>query len=177
MKSNRRVFLLGTMGAAVALSGRSIAAFAQDAEAGALMIHGDMVQGGQNLTDEERPERSCVLNSRFPRNSQIVWRARVIDPETGGQMDDSMLESVEVILSDGQTLEMEYGVHPPAPNPPRDSYWTAAWLVPKDYPTGTLTFSIDATAADGRTGEFLPFDIPSSLPTITEEVLQDVERE
>jgi hypothetical protein len=105
----------------------------------------------------------------------MVWRMRVVDPETGEPMTDEMLDKVEVNLSDDQVFEMEFGPHPPAPNPPRDSYWTAAWLVPEDYPTGTLSYVVGATAADGRSGEFKPFDIASSLPTITVEVLATIE--
>lgn len=177
MKCNRRSFLTGSVAVIAVMGARRFDAAAQEEGGQELIVYADIVQGGQNLPEEQRPERSCVLNSRFPRNSQLVWRARVIDPETGEPMDDTMVSNVEVVLSDGQTFEMEYGPHPPAPNPPRDSYWTAAWLIPKDYPTGTLGFTITAETDDGRMGEFQPFDIPSSLPTVTDEVLQDVERE
>jgi hypothetical protein len=49
--------------------------------------------------------------------------------------------------------------------------------VPKDYPTGTLSFTVTATDTQGRTGEFKPFDIAPSLPTITDEVLEDAPEE
>lgn len=178
MRSNRRKFVLTATGLlASAYASRVAAVGAQEDAAGKLIIFGDIVQGGQNIPEDQRSLRSCVLSSRFARNSQIVWRARVIDPTTGEPMDDTMLDKVEVTLSDGQVFEMEFGAHPPEPNPPRDYYWTGAWLVPKDYPTGTLGYTVVATGADGRTGEFKPFDIAPSLPTITEEVLQDIEEE
>jgi hypothetical protein len=107
----------------------------------------------------------------------LVWRVRVIDPKTGQPMDDTMLTKVEVTLSDGQVIELNYGQHPPAPNPARDYYWANAWLIPKDYPTGTLGYTVIATATDGRTGEYKPFDIASSLPSVTDEVLADIEEE
>jgi hypothetical protein len=177
MGSNRRAFVLAAAGlAATAGAGRFRTVGAQE-NAGQLIVFGDVVQGGQNIPEDQQPMRSCVLTSRFPRNSQIVWRVRVVDPTTGEPMDDTMLDKVEIMLSDGQVFEMEFGVHPPEPNPPRDYYWTAAWLVPKDYPTGTLGYTVLATAVDARTGEFKPFDIPASLPTITDEVLQDIAEE
>jgi hypothetical protein len=89
-------------------------------------------------------------------------------------MDDTMLEKVEVTLSDGQVFEMQFGPHPPEPNPPRDYYWATNWIIPKDYPTGTFTYTVTASDAQGRTGEFKPFDLPPSLPSVTEEVLADV---
>lgn len=185
MQCNRRKFVVATAGMmAVAYGGRLSTASAQEAtaapEGGAangLIVFADTIQGGQNVPEDQQAMRSCVLSSRFPRNSQIVWRARVIDPKTGAPMDDLMLDKVEVTLSDGQTLEMEYGAHPPAPNPPRDYYWTIDWLIPKDYPTGTFGYTIMATGKEGQTGEFKPFDVAPSLPTVTDEVLQDIAEE
>jgi hypothetical protein len=178
MRSNRRTFILATAGlTAAAYGGRVARVGAQDDAAANLIVFGDIVGTGRNYPEDQQSLRSCVNSSRFPRNSQMVWRMRVIDPKTGEQMDDTMLEKVEVVLSDGQVFAMEYGPHPPEPNPPRDYYWTVPWLVPKDYPTGTLSYTVVATGTDGRSGEFKPFDIPPSLPTITEEVLQDIVEE
>jgi hypothetical protein len=168
--------MLATAGVVAVTGVRALPTSAQE-EAGKLVVFGDIVQGGKNVPEDQRALRSCVLSSRFPRNSEIVWRMRVIDPETGEQMDDQMLEKVEVELSDSQIFEMEFGPHPPPPNPPRDSYWTVPWTVPEDYPTGTLSYTVAATATDGRAGEFKPFDVPSSLPTITDEVLATIEEE
>jgi hypothetical protein len=148
-------------------------ALASAADAPSLVVYGDTVEGGKNVPKDQTAERSCVLSSRFPRNAEIVWRMRVIDPATGQPMDDTQLDKVEVTLSDGKTVALKYSGHPAKPKP-RDFYWAGAWLIPKDYPTGTLSYSVKATAKDGRSGEYKPFDIPSSLPTITDQVLQDV---
>lgn len=171
MKCSRRSFALASGGLlAAGISGRFAPVSAQDAVP--LIVFGDTVLSTKNLTDEMKPTRACVLNNRFPRNSEIVWRVRVMDPLTGLQMDDTTIEKAEVTLGDGQVLEMEFGPHPR--KEPRDFYWTVPWLVPKDYPTGTLLYSITASSKDGRTGEFKPFDIPPSLLVITDEVLEDV---
>jgi hypothetical protein len=167
---------------ATTLGGRFTSASAQEATASPpggtaneLIVFGDIVQGGKNIPEEQRADRSCVLSSRFPRNSEIVWRVRVVDPKTGEAMDDTTLDKVEVHLSDGQVLEMDYGPHPGPPRPARDRYWTVPWVVPEDYPTGTFSYTVVATDTGGRVGEFKPFDIPSSLPTITEETLETIE--
>jgi hypothetical protein len=140
-----------------------------------LIVYGDTVQGGKNIPEDQAPEKSCVLTNRFPRNAEIVWRIRVIDPMTGQPMDDTTLDKVEVTLGDGTVNALRYGGHPPQQN--REFYWAGAWLIPKDYSTGTLPYSVLATAMDGRTGEFKPFDIPTSLLTITDEVLADIAEE
>jgi hypothetical protein len=84
-------------------------------------------------------------------------------------MDDQSLYAISVSLTDGSTMAMKYGVHGGS-----DMFWTAAWLVPKDYPPGTLNYSIVATSKDLRTGQFQPFNVMPSLLTITSDVAPDV---
>ncbi len=115
-----------------------------------------------------------MLKNQFPRNSEIVWRARVMAPD-GSQLDDTQLESVVVELADGQTLEMRYGDHPR--DNPTDQFWTTSFDIPADYPTGTIDYEIVATDADGRTGTYKPFNVAPSLLTITDEVLETIEEE
>ena len=136
-----------------------------------LIISADIVEGSKNVPKDQATMRSCVLTSRFPRNGEMVFRARVYDPHTGDLMDDSAVSTLQVQLANGQTIDMKYGAHPK--NPPNEFYWTGSWVVPKDNPTGTLNYSIVATAKDGRTGEFKPMIVQSSLPTILDETLPD----
>ena len=182
MSISRRSFLFATTGViAAGLGAKVTSVSAQDASptpaplATDLTVYGDIVQGGKNIPEDQRADRACVLSSRFPRNSEIVWRVRVVDPETRQPMDDTTLEKVEVELSDGQIFEMDFGPHPGPPRPARDYYWTVPWVVPVDYPTGTFSYTVTATDTQGRIGQFRPFDIPPSFPAITEEVLEDAE--
>lgn len=136
-----------------------------------LFVAADIVQGSKNVPDDQKALRSCTLQSRFPRNSEMVWRARIVDPITGEMMDDSQITTAEVQLANGETVELQYGPHPK--DPPNEFYWTGSWVVPKDYATGTLSYTILVTAADGRTGEFTPFSVKPSLPAIIDEVYPD----
>lgn len=140
-----------------------------------LVIQADTVSGPLNIPEEEAGSAVCVLQSRFARNSEIVWRARAIDPVSGEELGDDALESVVVNLGDGQTLEMRYGPHPR--DNPTDFFWTTSFDIPADYPTGTLDYEIVATASDGRSGDFRPFDVAPSLLTVTEETLETIEGE
>jgi hypothetical protein len=112
-----------------------------------------------------------VLSSRFPRSAEIVWRVRVYDPRTAELMDDKALKSVQVHLANGVNVDLNYGPHPK--DPPNEYYWASSWIVPKDHPTGTLRYSIAGAAADGRSGQFEPFSVAPSLPSIMDEVLAD----
>ncbi len=147
------------------------AAAAAPAGSNKLFLMVDMVQGSGNLTGDAAKARSCVLNSRFPRNSEIVWRARVFDPASGDLADDKALSGVQVKLANGKSFDMKYAPHPK--DPPGEAYWTASWKVPKDQATGTLNYSVVASDSKGRAGEFKPYNIPTSLLTITEETLAD----
>lgn len=140
------------------------------AAAVSLTVSADTVMGSTNVPEKQRGTSVCVLSSRFPRNSEIVWRARVTDPASGKELDDSAIKGVQVQLADGKTFDMKYGGHPN--DNPVDFFWTTSWDVPKDYPTGTVDYKIVATDTQGRTGTFAPFKVTPSLLTITDQVLQ-----
>lgn len=145
---------------------------APEAAAAALIIQADLVAGPENMPAEAKATSSCVLQSRFARNSQVVWRARVMDGADGSQLDDSAV-AVIVELADGQTFPMKFADHPK--DNPTDAFWATSWTVPTDYPTGTVSFTITATSKDGATAEFEPFNVVPSLLTITDEVLATIE--
>ncbi len=113
-----------------------------------------------------KSEAVCVLANQFKRGNHITWRVKVYDPVTGQPMDDAALESVEVTLPDGQAFEAGYGGHPPSDS--TDFFWATSWVVPEDYPTGSLPYQVTATSVDGRTGVFTEFNVAPSLLTIIE---------
>jgi hypothetical protein len=136
-------------------------------QAAALFIDADTVQGPKNLTADEKPTKTCVQGNRFAHNEDVVWRVKVVDPQTGKPMDDAALASVQIKLPD-QTLDLHYGGHPNAN--PVDFFWTVSWLVPEGYPTGTVPYTVNATAKDGRTGTYEQFKVALAMLTVTDEV-------
>jgi hypothetical protein len=133
-----------------------------------LILLGDTVQGPANLTDEEKASGAvCVQKNRFAKNEEIVWRMRVMDPATGTPMDDQALASVVVRLPD-QELEMHYAPHPR--DNPVDYFWTVGFDVPETYPSGSLAYTVVATANDGRTGTYSQFGIAAAQLTVTDDV-------
>lgn len=134
------------------------------AAAPVLFVDANTVLGSAGIPEEERADRVCVLKSRYAPGEEVVWRIKVFDPATGDTMDDTQLDSVVVELPDGQTFEAEHGGHPR--DETTDFFWATSWDIPADYPTGSLPYTVRATAADGRTGEFTEFNVASSLLTI-----------
>jgi hypothetical protein len=97
----------------------------------------------------------CVLASQFKRKEAVAWRIRVLD-SSGQQMGDKELKSVVVELSDGQKLKTKFGPHPPR-GTATDHFWSVQWIVPADYPTGSLVYKVVATDTQGRSQTWEPF--------------------
>jgi hypothetical protein len=145
-------------GAAFALA--ALGAVAAHAAGPAMVVEADMVRGVQ----KDMTAAPCVLTSQFKHKEEVVWRIRVIDARTGKPLDDKGLKSVMVTLSSGQSVAARFGGHPPPK--PMDTFWSVAWVVPDDYPTGSFTYHVTATDKHGHTATFEPFKTPPSLPTI-----------
>lgn len=155
--------------AAVALS-IAVLGIASDANAqsaGKLFFEGDMVRGDQ----QGAPGPFCVLANQFKRLEKVIWRVRVLDP-AGKELDAKGLKSVAIELSDGQTLAARFGPHPPARvGPATDHFWTAAWIIPTGFPSGTFVYKVVATDLDGKSQTWEPFKRgPSQLQVIAGEI-------
>lgn len=151
---------------------------AQDAsgppEQGFLFIDADTVWGPENIPEADFPAKGCVQSSRFNKNEEVVWRVKVFDPLTGEPMDDTSLASVQVVLPT-ETLDMRYGGHPPSDSV--DFFWSYGWLIPEDYPTGVVDYTITATANDGRTGTWDQFGVSLAQLQVTDVVVPTIEEE
>ncbi len=128
-----------------------------------LILSSDMVTGSGGTV---KAASSCVLTSQYKRGNQVVFRVRVYDPVTGKPVDDKALSSVTIALPDGQTFTAKYGGHPA--NNPVDSFWATSWVIPDNYPTGTLNYTATAKSTDGRTGTFDNFNVQPSLLTVVQ---------
>jgi hypothetical protein len=138
-------------------------------EAQKLFIEGDIVRGN---TPAGITGPVCVLANQFKRKEKIVFRIRVRDV-AGAPLDDKALKGIVVELSDGQKFAADYRARPPVSvrktlglSEPLDYFWSAVWLIPEDYPTGTLSYKVVATDMQGNTQSWTPFKDPRSLPAV-----------
>ena len=136
----------------------SLPAFAQPP----FFFEGDMVSG---RPPEGVQAPVCVLASQFKRGDQVVWRVRVLDAATGKPLDDKGLKNLQVELPDGQKFSAKYGAHPPK-GAPSDYFWSAAWRIPADYPTGSLSYTVTAVDVKGRSATWQPFKMAPSQLTV-----------
>jgi hypothetical protein len=134
-----------------------------------LFLEGDIVRGN---TPDGATGPICVLANQFKRRENVIFRIRVRDA-TGKPLDDKSLKSVGVQLMGVQTLQARFASRPP-PNliaslklpGPIDAWWTAAWRIPQDFPTGTVTYKVTVTDLEGNTQGWAPFNDPRSWPTV-----------
>jgi hypothetical protein len=138
-------------------------------EAQKLFIEGDIVRGN---TPAGITGPVCVLANQFKRKENVVFRIRVRSA-AGQPLDDKSLKGITVELSDGQKFQASYRPRPPANvrtrfglSEPTDYFWSAAWLIPQDYPTGSLSYRVVATDTQGNTQSWTPFKDPRSLPMV-----------
>jgi hypothetical protein len=134
----------------------ALVAPAQAQQAQSIFIEGDMVRGN---TGKGQTGPTCVLNNQFKHNENAVFRVRVRDI-TGKPLDDKEIKGVVIELSDGQKLPMRYGGHPPRGS--IDYFWAAGWVIPDDYPTGSLYYKVVATDLQGRVQTWQSFQDPRS---------------
>ncbi len=149
--------MIGAATAACSSAGGNSNSTNAGAGAGApLVLNADTVLGSTNLP---KGISFCDQQNQFSRGESVVWRVRVIDPQTGKAMDGTALASVVVKLPD-KTIALKYGDHPKTN--PVDHFWAGSFAIPADYPTGQLPYTVVATAKDGRTGTFEQFKVSSA---------------
>ena len=138
-------------------------------EAQKMFIEGDIVRGN---TPNGNTGPVCVLANQFKRRENVIFRIRVRNI-AGQPLDDKNIRSLVVELSDGKRYAAQYRARPPVAvraalglTGPMDYFWSAAWLIPQDYPTGSLSYRVVATDMQGNTQEWTPFKDLRSLPVV-----------
>lgn len=126
-----------------------------------LFFEGDMVRG---VPKGGPTGPVCVLTSQFKRGEKVVWRLRVFDPAKSKQLGKAGLKSLVVELPDGKQYKMHYRPHPPKKS--TDMFWTAAWKIPANYPTGSFAYKVVATDSSGKVHTWKPFAVRGSEFTV-----------
>jgi len=80
---------------------------------------------------------------------------------------------VVVELPDGQKLNATFDRHPPpAQGPALDHFWTAVWIIPTSYPSGSLGYKVVATDSDDRLQTWEPFKTRPSQLTVVDGAIE-----
>lgn len=109
----------------------------------------------------------CVLMSRFKPEDKVIFRIRVTDTQSGEPLEEGGLKKLVVVMPDGTEFTPKFGPHPP--QQAAGHYWTYAWTIPADYPTGSHPYKVVATTLDDQEVTLIPFEAPPSQLTIVAE--------
>jgi hypothetical protein len=125
-----------------------------------LILSGDLVY----FLGQGRP-LNCVMTNRYKRGEPVGFRMTAIDPATG--MRNRAAQLVVHITYGGKTVDVPMRDRQTEQQPERD-FFVAKWIVPDDAPIGGVRYTVTAKDAQGRTGEWKPFEHPASQLTIIE---------
>lgn len=152
MKNAAKVLLLVglTLGQGRALSGQ--------AAGERLILWGDLV-----YFYPPGHAQNCLMTNRFKPGEPVGFRMTAINPTTG-QRDRSTQLTVHLQYA-GKTIDVPMRDRQNEKQPERD-FWVAKWTVPTDAQTGVVRYTVTAKDAQGRVGEFKPFEVQNSLLTI-----------
>ena len=123
-----------------------------------IVVH-DIVVGAESTPAVTPP---CQPQSLFAPGQQVVWRIKVIDPQTGNPVKPNRLKSVQVRFKSGKTFDAQYFPH--GEGGATDKYWTATWTIPKDYPAGPVNYSI--VVQDSRPSKEVTFNVGPLLTIV-----------
>lgn len=118
----------------------------------------------------------CVQTGLFRQGEEVVWRAEIRDTLTAREIGNdgkTVAEIAErdlkatVYLENGLSFPLKYGQHPPRPREgePVNWFWTTAWKIPTDYPTGTLRWWVIVTDKTRAFVRFDPIGVGTNLPS------------
>lgn len=128
-------------------------------------LHADLVRGGEGAPQGP----VCVPNSVFFGGESMVWRAKIFDSSTGDELTGGQIQelgiTMQVAISDGQSVDLGYKGHPPGAD--FDMYFTGHLVIPDDEPTGTLAWTLTATDSLGNTATFEPVGQKAGLGVLT----------
>jgi hypothetical protein len=154
-----RILLISAVLTTIALLG-AVAPRPTQAQADHLVLYGDMAYffgPGKPL--------NCTLNNRFKRGDPVGFRMTAINPATGKR--DRATQLVVHLDYAGKTLDLPMRDRQTAQQPERE-FWVLKWIVPADAPTGIVRYTVTAKDAEGRTGEWKPFEVETSQLTIVD---------
>ena len=98
----------------------------------------------------------CVIESVFKRGQKLAWQMEIMDVSTGKRVTDKDAPTIVVNIPGQDPATPRFQQRGSGQVPDAPWMWTAAWVIPPDYPLGSVDYNIKVTTKDGRTGTFKP---------------------
>jgi hypothetical protein len=148
----RRLFLM--LGAAVVLSAVAAPALAQRSAEPAkynVFLYVDTVNGSRPSGAKPRPV-GCTQSNYFARGEQAVFRAWGSEAATGDILSTDNVKYAYLKIPGLPNQKFNWGAHGTDPN--RVWFWTSAWIIPKNYPLGTVVAQVVFKTESNKFGRY-----------------------
>jgi hypothetical protein len=148
----RRLFLM--LGAAVVLSAVAAPALAQGSAEPAkydVFLYVDTVNGTAPAGTKARPV-GCTQTNYFARGERIVFRSWGSEAATGNILSTDNVKYAYLKIPGMPNQAFNWGAHGATTN--RVWFWTSAWIIPKNYPLGSVTAQIVFKTESNKFGRY-----------------------
>jgi hypothetical protein len=130
----RLLLVLGVTVAVGAVTAPALAETAADPPKTPVFLYVDTVNGTRPSGAKARPV-GCTQSNYFVRGEQVVFRVWGSEAATGDILSTENVKYAYVKIPGQPNMRLNWGPHGATSN--RVWFWTAAWIVPKNYPLGS----------------------------------------
>jgi hypothetical protein len=146
----RRLFL--TFGVVAVLGALAAPALAQAPDKLNVFLYVDTVNGSRPAPGTERRPIGCTQWTNWKRGEQVVFRIWGSVADTGAILNTENVKYAYVSVPGQPNLKLNWGPHGAQTN--RVWFWTTAWIVPADYPLGSLKARIVFKTEENKFGRY-----------------------
>jgi hypothetical protein len=144
----RRLFLI--LGVVAVLGTLAAPALAQAPDKLNVFLYVDTVNGSRPAPGTKPRPVGCTQWTNWKRGEQIVFRIWGSVADTGAILNTENVKYAYVSVPGQPNLKLNWGAHGAQTN--RVWFWTAAWVVPADYPLGSLKARIVFKTEENKFG-------------------------
>jgi hypothetical protein len=106
-----------------------------------------------------------TMNNYFAPGSTVVFRSYAVDPKSRSIVEPKLVKYFYVAIANQPPLKYKFDAT--APGASKGLPWTATWIVPADYPQGTVAFRSLLKLTTKRQGQFIQLPVSPSMLTIS----------
>lgn len=159
----RMMLVTGLVVAACAAVVPSLAQAADPPKKLDVLLYVDAVNGTRPVGAKPRPV-GCTQSNTFTRGEQLVFRIWGTQAGTGDILSSENVQYAYVTVTGQKNLKLSWGAHGATAN--RVWFWTAALIIPADYPLGESSAKIVFKTEEGTFGTYdFAFTVVPQLKT------------
>ncbi|HSG13253.1 MAG TPA: hypothetical protein VLA22_05230 [Gaiellaceae bacterium] len=142
--------LLVAIGAVAVLGAMAMPALAQAPQRLNVFLYVDTVNGSRPAPGTKPRPVGCSQSNNWRRGEQVVFRIWGSVADTGAILNTENVKYAYVSVPGQPNMKLNWGPHGARDN--RVWFWTSAWIVPADYPLGSLTARIVFKTEENKFG-------------------------